>query len=397
MPGNVGLAGGSRVTAVVVGAGIAGCACALFLKRSGHEVLLLEARSGPAVENGAGLLIAPQGMRVLGHLDLASAIEQRGVLMRRMQLEDEYGTVLMRMAIGRRRLPPAVMVARSALLQGLLREAGAAGVALRYGARLTAIQQTASGARVVLADGSTLRADLIVGADGLHSSVRSVIFPNVPAPRPTGFSTIGGIAEHLPGRADPHALHLSVSPRGYFAYAALALAPRGRATWWCTLPVPQGALPGEEPWQLRAWLRAHGALPGPLGQLLEHSTHLSGTTLFDLDPPLLWSAQRTVLIGDAAHATPAHSGHGASLALEDAEFLAASLAQRGTLATALAHFQTRRWRRIARLREQTRAHGRNTRTVPRQQRIPRLLMQVTAPRPAPAQNRSFWYGGVQED
>lgn len=385
------------MTAVVVGAGIAGCACALFLRRAGHDVVLLEALPGPAAENGASLLIAPQGMRVLAHLGLAAAIETRGVLMRRMQLEDEHGAALMRTAIGRRRLPPAVMVARSALSQELLGGVAAAGIGLRYGARLTAIQQTASGARAVLADGSTLGADLIVGADGLHSSVRSALFPDVPRPRPTGLSTIGGVAEHLPDHADPHALHLIVSPFGYFAYAALALAPRGRTTWWCTLPVPQGALPGDEPRQLWAWLRAQVVLPGPLPQLLGHSPRLARTPLFDLDPPLLWSAQRAVLIGDAAHATPAHSGHGASLALEDAECLAASLAQRAALATALAHFQTRRWRRIARLREQTGVHGRSPRAMPRQQRIPRLLLQVTAPRLAPAQNRSFWYGGVQED
>lgn len=384
------------MTAVVVGAGIAGCACALFLRRSGQEVLLLEALAGPAAENGAALLIAPQGMRVLGHLGLASVIEQRGVLMQRMQLEDEHGTALMRMAIGRRRLPPAVMIARSALLHELRGRVAAAGVALRYGARLIAIQQAASVARIVLEDGSTLSAELIVGADGLHSSVRGALFPDVPAPRPTGFSTIGGVAEDLPQRADPHAVHLIVSPRAYFAYAALRAAPNGRASWWCTLPVPEGALPGDAPRQLRAWLRTHVPLPGPLPRLLERSTHLARTTLFDLDPPLLWSAQRAVLIGDAAHATPAHSGHGASLALEDAEFLAATLAHRSALATALAHFQTRRWRRIARLREQTRSHGRSARAVPRQQRIPRLLMQVTAPRLAPAQNRSFWYA-AQED
>src|SRR6202042_3495909 len=97
--------------AVVIGAGVAGPVCALFLKRAGFEVELFEAYAEPVGDEGGGLMIAPNGMAVLATLGLSDRLLRAGAVMRHMVFGDEFGARIASVRLGKKRGQPAVTLA----------------------------------------------------------------------------------------------------------------------------------------------------------------------------------------------------------------------------------------------------------------------------------------------
>ena len=383
-------------TALVVGCGIAGAACAIFLRRLGLAVTIVEAYPEPAGDEGGALMIAPNGMRVLDRLGVAAAVRGEGAVVRRMIFEDDAGGApLARIAIGSPRLPPAVMVARAVLQRHLTHAARAAGADVRYGSRIVGLERgNASPLVGHFADGTELAADLVIGADGLHSAVRRLILGDGPGSGPhyTRLTSVGGFVPDLAQESRFADLHMMFAPSGFFAYAAVETIAPARVMWWTSLPFDFSDIERDDAEALRQRIAdLCGQVPEPLAALMAASQRIIKVPLYELDPLPCWSLGRVGLIGDAAHAMPPHAGQGASMALEDALVVAHCLKIAPDPEQAFRLFHQSRRMRIAALQKQSRRNGASKKAPPGGGRLQRLAMRLFAPLATAAQNRIFDY------
>lgn len=317
-------------TALVIGAGIAGPALALFLRRAGYEVALHEARPADRAATGSYFTLAAEGRAVLDRLGLADEADRTGFPTRSMEFLDHRGRFL------GANPAPSTLVRRDLLSALLHRAAARAGIRVVHGSRLTAVEpepgptggSPAHGGSVPrpvarFADGSRMEADVVVGCDGIHSAVRASLLPAGPGPRFTGVVDGGGIARLPEPPPCDGTMRLTFGRRAFFAWQAL---PDGDVAWFQNTRV---ATPDEVPPALwhEQLLALHAGDHPPLTALIAATAgRVHRWPVHELPPLPRWSRGAVGLIGDAAHATGPHDGQGASMALEDARVLSACLA-----------------------------------------------------------------------
>jgi 2-polyprenyl-6-methoxyphenol hydroxylase-like FAD-dependent oxidoreductase len=315
--------------ALVIGAGVAGPAVALFLQRAGWEVEVFEAADAPDPFEGLFLNVATNGLAVLARLGLGDAVVADGHRAARMVMLSGTGRELGAVPNGPAGDPArGSVIVRRGHLHAVIREGAlAAGVPIPTGARLVSIDETDMGVRATFADGRVAVGDILIGADGIGSPTRRWIDPTAPSPKYTGLVGTGGFSR-VPGLAPtPDTQYFVFGARSFFGYLVRA---DGTAYWFANLtsPLPErGALADVPSAEWLARLRdLHSDDPAPVPQLLEHVIGEVGAyPIFDLVGVPTWSRGRVVAIGDAVHATSPSSGQGASLALEDALTLATCL------------------------------------------------------------------------
>jgi len=307
---------------------------------------------------GAGLVLYPNGVaaldaisphlgrqvRACGHVALPGGtrplVSPDGVV----RSVDDPGR------LGERFGTPQVSLLRSALQSVLLAEARAAGVVVAGG--LTVLDHVDHGDRVTatLTGGTTITADLLVGADGLHSGVRRRLFGDEP-PRYRGYTTLRG---RTPA---PAAYPLGVVVAGDAVGLFAAPIGGGRLYWTAKLAAPAGSWPAKRVDEALADLLdlIAGWHPNLVG-LVRGTTGdrtVAVTDIWDRDPTPVWSRNRVTLLGDAAHPMSPGLGQGAGMAIEDAAVLSAVLRD-GTGPEAFARYEWLRAPRTARAVELSR-------------------------------------------
>lgn len=324
----------SRGTAVVVGGGIGGLAAAVGLHRIGWSAVVLE--QAPAIaEVGAGLSLWPNALRSLDALGVGGQVRASGVsAVSRGGIRLPSGKWL------RRKHPGDVqvlMVHRAELHRQLLDELPSAWVST--GAAVTGIEESSGGATVTCQTaGGTRRVtgDLVIGADGINSTVRQRLWPRAQPPVFDGRTCWRGVT---PPGAAPAAESITVTRDRQFGMMPL---PGERTYWFLLAAVPApGARYGDE--RAEAQRRVAG-WHDPITATLEATApdQVSHHDLFRLDPVPGYVHGRTALLGDAAHAQTPDLGQGACQAIEDAVVLAASLAGHDDPLTALARYDEQR-------------------------------------------------------
>ncbi|MEU7851750.1 FAD-dependent monooxygenase [Micromonospora parva] len=312
-------------TAIVIGGGIAGPVTALALRRAGITATVYEAYPSTATGLGGTLALAPNGVAALRTVGVHDAVTAIATPIHSSAL-----------AVGRRRIemptlsgvPPLRVVHRAELHQVLHDQACAEGVPFAYGRRLVHAEQTADGVVARFEDGSTATADLLVGADGIRSTVRGLIDPAAPGPRFTGLLGFEAVARHEVD-VEPGTMTFAFGRRGYYLYWP---EPGGGTRWGVNLPqqrpmslVEARAVPAE---QWLDTLRASYGDDDPGRDLMatSNAADLQVVGSLQIMPPVPhWHRGRMVLVGDAAHAPSNSSGQGASLAIESAVQLARCL------------------------------------------------------------------------
>jgi len=347
---------------VIAGAGIGGLACALALLRRGMQVTVLE-KSPTLGEVGAGVQISPNGMRVLADLGVEDEIMQVSFIPkgREMRLWNT-GAVCVRPALDNEMVQrfgyPHITIHR-ADLHGILLAAVQkhAGASIRLDANCTGFKQDSKSVQVILANGDVVEGDVLIGADGIHSTIRRQLF-GVSSARFTGGLAWRGVIpiEKLPESMRERTGQTWVGPHGHFT----------------VYPIRRGELINvvghteRSDWQVESWYE--------IGDPSEFANDFTDwhseiqTLIRNIDQPYKWalflhdtlenwSHYRVTLLGDACHPMLPYLAQGANMALEDAVVLGRCLeAGSGDVAQALKLYENLRIPRTTRVVEESAAN-----------------------------------------
>ncbi|MFF8726897.1 FAD-dependent oxidoreductase [Streptomyces sp. NPDC015171] len=335
---------------LVIGGGIAGTATALGLHKAGFDVSVFEAHPDTAEDIGAFLTLASDGMRALAQLGAIDAVTPVGFPLTSLRLLDSEGTEVARRPLGEADDPALRYrcLLRGALNAALQGETLRRGIPLRHGVRLESVTDGPDGITARFADGTTATGDLLIGADGLHSTVRRLLQPGI-RPQYAGQRVYYGYtgAAAGPGPGPAGAITMVRGSATAFGYA---VSPAGETYWFARVggdPLPAGA-PAAPPAVLREQLlpllRKDSTPAAGLVEACDEAIMVTNATEVPLGIP--WHTGRALLIGDAAHAASPATGQGASMALEDAVVLAKALRDLPEPETASAAYERHRRPRV---------------------------------------------------
>ncbi|KAG8833307.1 hypothetical protein FRC17_010952 [Serendipita sp. 399] len=335
----------SSLNVLIVGNGIAGPVLAMALQKvTQYRITLVDGGSEDAAPIGGGVAISPNGMKALKFIGADQIVLEEGG-------SPEQFTVCR----GDLNTPLVVEQIRDAFVEkygysvyGILRQtlcgrlralAKERGIDMRYGLKLTNVEESEGHVQAQFANGQTMTADLLIACDGLHSVARRYVMGDEAGPRFSGASLIIGVANLTPEEEKTAEL------KGFTAFL-------GSSTMFLCIPVDKNG----------TWMWANGfPTVDPAGgeaewnkgdHTLSHYTQLCSTKvegwkavapkvvlskafraiplgIYDRPPSSKWYKGRVVLCGDAVHPTTPVGGQGAQMAMESAVILARLLAENG--------------------------------------------------------------------
>ena len=329
------------VQIAIIGGGIGGLTTALALQQNGLQFDVFE--QAPALHDvGAAIAIWPNAMRVLQRLNIAEKILEKAGVMEEIRWVDQNGWLINRVSISDVGVP-AVALHRADLQNTLLHELPASSIHLGH----ELIDQKQRGDKVIatFANGRSIEADFLIGADGIHSRVREQ-FINDGEPVDRGYTLWRGISTTIPS-AIPPATAIELQGRGKrFGIGPVGL---GRVGWWAAA---NGVVTDDLSRLFEGWY-------SPVLELIESTPPASIIRNNALDRPANknWGLGRMTLLGDAIHPTTPNLGQGGCLAIEDAFVLARCFVKYGASEEALRNYERSRYKRTAALATYSRYYG----------------------------------------
>lgn len=335
--------------ALVIGGGIAGPVTALALLKAGIRSAIYESYPAAADGVGAALTLAPNGLEALKIIGVDAELQAVSQPISHMNLADSRGRVLGRFS-GVEGMQPGHVIWRSDLYSVLRKAVEDAGIPIVYGKRLITASEGHDGVHAQFADGSHADSDILIGADGIRSTVRELIDPNAPSPRYAGHLGFGGWAPH--GTIDA-ASDTMTFVFGQHAFLGYWSDPDEGICWFGSLPHDTRlSMTDVRKMPASQWLDRLRELyrdDEPAQTLLRHAdpAQLVATGASEMMPPVPhWHSERMVLVGDAVHAPSSSSGQGASLAMESAVQLARCLRDTANPADAFTCYEQLRRERV---------------------------------------------------
>ena len=329
--------------ALVVGAGICGLGAGLALARNGVQTTVVEIKPDRNVL-GVGINQPGNSLRAMRKLGIFDEVRESGFEINRLDFNDSDGNLIVsspyNLAAGG--TPHAIGITRPELHRILLGHSDQEGVELRYGTTVDRFTEINGSAHVVLSDGSEEIYDLMVGADGVNSAVRELIFGERVRPRFTGagawrltvprpewvdsiglFQAIGSKAGYIP-LSDDEMYILLVRPKPWPARFDLDHLPA----------------------MFRKRLEPFAGVIGDIRDRVTDGDNVLYGPIHEvrLAPP--WGRGPVVLCGDAVHACTPHMTQGAGMAFEDAVVLAEEVAHDRPVSDSLIAFANRRYPRV---------------------------------------------------
>ncbi|CAM5310451.1 FAD-binding domain-containing protein OS=Streptomyces aurantiogriseus OX=66870 GN=GCM10010251_75280 PE=4 SV=1 [Streptomyces aurantiogriseus] len=306
---------------LVIGGGSAGNAVTILLRRAGLTVDLIEAKPDWNATTGSGITVQGNALRVLRELGVWEQVEASCFPFGSLGITDLGGTLLHvveDIKTGGEDLPATVGMQRPELQQILIDAVRASGATVRLGTTAESLEQDADGVSVRFSDGTNVRYDLVIGADGLNSATRTAIgitaepeptgqaIWRTPAPRPADVTrtdlTFGGPA-YTAG-------YCPTSETTLYAYVVEACRSRDA--------VPPESYADE----MRRLADHYGGVWPEIAKHITDSEKINYTWYHRLLVEGSWHRGRIVLIGDAVHCCPPSLAQGAAMSLEDALVLA---------------------------------------------------------------------------
>lgn len=336
---------------LIIGGGIGGLTSAIALRHKGFAVDVIE-RDPTWSVYGVGIIQQSNVVRAMDQLGLLQDYLDAGF---GFDFVDVYLMNGVRVAhIETPKLvegkPANVGISRRSLHKVLGDRAIGAGAVVRLGVTATAFDDDGAGVTVLMSDDSEARYDLVIGADGLYSKTRAMLFPDAPLPEFTGQA----VWRYNFKRTDD-----VVSLDAYDSAVGIGLVPLAHDLMYMYVTTPEPGNPRYDKVGLAAAMRSKLVnLPPRLEALKMQITEDADVVYKPLEYLFLegdWHKGRVVLIGDAVHATTPHLGQGAGMAIEDSVVLADELAAADDIEQAFTGFRTRRFERCRYITEVSRA------------------------------------------
>lgn len=294
----------------VIGAGIGGLTAAGLLCQTGHDVYVYEKRNN-LDQVGAGVGIGSNVLKALKQYKMAYAIEQEGQSLRKIEIKsdlDEFLNALMMNQDDNLN----VTIHRNVLHEILKTHVPKERILLNH--KLTEFKQTPDSVRLYFENGVEEQFDLVIAADGIHSVVRTNIYPKS-TPKYAGYTCFRGVVNEKLNLEQDEALEYW-GHKGRFGIVPLK---DNKLYWFCTMNAKENDL------QFKSFEKPHlqayfNQFPNEVRKVLDaqEETGILQHDMYDLVPLKSFVSGRVVLLGDAAHATTPNMGQGAGQAIEDA-------------------------------------------------------------------------------
>ena len=327
---------------LVIGGGIAGMSAAILLSRAGASVDLVETDSDWRVY-GAGITITGPTLRALRTVGVLDAVLAEGAAWTGGSVFNRQGDFLAPLSTTpvEPGIPATGGVMRPVLHAVLSSKTRQSGVDVRLGVTVERLVQRDDQVEVATSDGQTRLYDMVIGADGIFSTTRKMIFPDAAEPRFTGQACWRLLAERPEG-FDRSQFYMGEDRKIGFnpvssTHMYMFLLENAPDDPWIELE--------DQPARLYDLMEGFGGIVPQIREGVMSNPTINYRPLKILLLPKPWHAGRVVLIGDAAHATTPHLASGAGMAVEDAVVLAEELAGGGDTEAALARFTDRRFER----------------------------------------------------
>ena len=360
---------------VIAGAGIGGLTAAMCLHRAGFDVHVYEAVS-ELKPLGVGINIQAGAVRILSDLGLEPALAATGIETRELRYANRHGQTIWADPRGRHAgLPwPQFSIHRGELqmilLEGAQKMLGAGRI--HFDRRIAGFEQRGQKvlARFTGRDGGsaeTVEADLLIGADGIHSTVRAQFFPNEGPPKWQGILMWRGVTIGNPYLGGATMVQAGYHNQKFVCYPiSKRHADRGEAliNWICDIYQGEHATPPREDWnkpgrladflpRYKDWNFGWLDVPG----VIEAAHAIYEFPMVDRDPLPRWSHGRVTLLGDAAHPMYPIGSNGASQSIIDGEAITQELSKGDDPELALKRYEERRLPPMARIVESNRRKG----------------------------------------
>ena len=340
---------------LIVGCGIGGLTAAVAFAKHGIHADIVEIKPEPSVY-GVGIIQPGNALRALNSLGLMQACLAAGFPIEKYRYFDAQEHLLATLDLMRIvdvDTPATNMIPRPALHRILMEAAQASGVSMRFGLTLKSMTLDAGGADVELTDGTRGRYDLVVGADGIRSHVRGLLFGDI-KPQFTGHGVWRFTTKRAP-QLDFQAMYMGVGLKA-------GLVPLTDDTMYLLLVSNEP----ENRWMpadrlhdlLRDYLTPFGGMVAEARERLTDPKDVVYVPIEEVELAPPWHKGRAVLIGDAAHASSPHIAQGAAMAIEDAVVLSDVTATGGgDVEAMLSAFEKRRYPRCKFVQELSRKVG----------------------------------------
>ncbi len=341
---------------LIIGAGIAGQSMAIALARAGIDFDIVEAKSEFDIL-GSGMYVQNNALRCFQEIGVAEAIQAAGWISPtgESHLLDEQGGFLTSTRVPPcpgSDLPGYVPISRARLHDILYRAAVTAGAQIRMGATVRALEDDGAGVDATFSDGTQRRYDLVVGADGVNSATRRLLFSGVD-PEYSGFSNW---RVTLPM---PEPMQTVIWQMG--DETSFGIIPISSHELYAALVTKEPGNPWFDPETLLEKMRDRcTTYGGPARAVIERipgPEAIIYTPIKEVILPAPWYRGNVVLVGDAAHASTPFWAQGASMAVEDVILLTRLLAQGRAISDLLAEWQTRRTARCLFVQEGSKRTG----------------------------------------
>jgi 2-polyprenyl-6-methoxyphenol hydroxylase-like FAD-dependent oxidoreductase len=361
------------VRIAIIGGGIGGLTTAIALRRFGFEPEVFE-QAPILLDVGAAIALWPNATRVLTHLGLTEQVLSLSGEMTEICWMDQTGGLINRVTLSEisNADSPAIALHRADLQSTLLKAIPQNTIHLAHS--LVNFEQTKNEVVAHFANGQSITADILIGADGIHSHVRSHLL-NDPEPIYRGYTVWRGVSPINFNSIQPRT---AIELHGRGQRFGIGPVGAGKIGWWASLNAANTSLKANERrGDQRTFRKGETFLPDrrhdtqrellrlfdgwhrPVIQLIEQtaSSSILKTGAFDRRPSKKWGEGRITLLGDAIHPTTPNLGQGGCMAIEDAMVLARCIRDHGADEQALRRYEELRYRRTTRITRYSRFYG----------------------------------------